>query len=162
MNLITDRTSWDVERWRVLRDKGWDRMSAAERQEWLGETTPTPSAAKGMYTHNDLNRVESAVAVLSARLYELGYLNSALTVKTNWKYSDVLKREDMERYYENIAKIRKNCTFYDSTPEAPSINQKLNHERANNIEKILVDIDDITTRIPKSWYYVGDVFAGEV
>ena len=162
MNLITDRTSWDVERWRVLRDKGWDRMSETERKEWLGEIVTTPSAAKGMYTHNDLNRVESAVAVLSARLKELGYIPTALTVKNDWKYTDKLKREDMERYYSNIATIRKNCTFYDSTPEAPNINQKLNHERANNIERILVDIDEITTKIPKSWYYVGDIISGEV
>ena len=162
MNLITDRTTLDVERWKVLLNKGWNGMSESERQEWLGETTPTPSAAKGMYTHNDLNRVESAVKVLSARLYDLGYLNSHLVVKTDWSYTDELTREDMERYYGNIARIRKNCTFYSSTPEAPTINQRLNHERANDIERILVDIDDISTRIPKSWYYAGEIMLGEV
>lgn len=162
MNLITDRTAWDVERWKVLRDKGWDRMSESERQEWLGEITPVPSAAKGMYTHNDLNRVESAVEVLSTRLVELGYMNEPLTVKTDWEYTDEINRDDMVRYYGNVEALRCKSTLYQNTPVTPTINQKLNHERANNIEKILIDIDDITTKIPKSWYYVGEIISGEV
>lgn len=162
MNLITDRTAWDVERWRVLRNKGWDNMTETERQEWLGNIITTPSAVRGMYTHNDLNRVESAVKVLSARLKEYGYLCSNLPVKTNWTYSDELTKEDVERYYGNIARIRRTCAAYENTPQAPTIEQKLNFERANNIEKILVDIDDATTKMSKSWYYVGDVMSGEV
>lgn len=162
MNLITDRTTHDVERWKVLRNKGWDDMTESERKEWMGEIMPTPSAAKGMYTHNDLNRVESAVQVLSERLTELGYLNDLIEVKTDWTYSDEINRGVMERYYYNVATLRKNSSIYRDTPEAPNLNQNLNYERANNIEKILADIDEITLLIPKSWNYVGEVMSGEV
>ena len=162
MNLITDRTAHDVERWKVLRDKGWDGMTESEKKEWMGEITPTPSAAKGMYTHKDLNRVESAVKVLSERLTNLGYMNELIEVKTDWSYEDEVTRGVMERYYYNVAAIRKHSTLYSDTPEAPTIDQNLNYERANNIERILADIDEISTLIPKSWYYVGEVMSGEV
>ena len=74
MVLITDRTKADVERWKTLRDKGWNGMTEAERNEWLGVIVPKPSASKGMYTHRDMNRVESAVKQISERMRELGYL----------------------------------------------------------------------------------------
>ena len=34
-SLITNRTAADVARWRALRDKGFDAMSADEKAEWL-------------------------------------------------------------------------------------------------------------------------------
>ena len=162
MNLITDRTLLDVERWKELRNKGWNGMTEQERQEWMGEITSTPSAVKGMYTHNDFNRVESAVKALSERLTELGYKHSPLVVKTDWSYDDEVWKQDMERYLSNIATIRKTIHVFPNTPTTPTVNNNLDYMSANDIEKILIDVDTIATNIVKTQKYVGEIISGEV
>lgn len=162
MNLITDRTALDVERWIELRNKGWNGMSDSERSEWLGELTTTPNAAKGMYSYKDLNRVESAVKALSERLNTLGYKHSPLTVKLNWTYTDEVWRGDMERYLNNIEALRETVTVFPNTPPTPTPNDNLNYTLANDIEKILVDIDTVATNIVKAKHYVGEIISGEV
>lgn len=162
LNLITDRTVFDVERWRTLRDKGWVSMTPEERSEWLGEILPTPAASKGMYTHHDLNRVESAVKVILGRFKEAGYKTPNLVIKTDWTYQDAFWATDMERYYSNIKVLRDFPVVYPTTPLAPKTNKKLDFRIANDIEKILVDVYEIATNLPKSWYYAGEVFSGEV
>lgn len=162
MNLIIDRNLFDVERWKILRDKGWVGMTSDERSEWLGELPTTPNASKGMYTHNDLNRVESAVEVIVGRLIEAGFLTRPLVVKTDWSYGDVLTKEDMSRYLSNIATLRTKAVVYPNTPIAPNVNRTFNYNAANDIEKILSDIDDWLNHKSESSTYVGDIFLGEV
>ena len=143
MKLITDRTPLDVERWRYLRDKGWDNMTDVERQEWMGEIVPVPAATKGMYTHKDLNRVEKAVKELSERMTMLGYTHPKLVIKTDWTYTDTFWRDDYERYLGNLAALVNSISVYEDTPDVPSVKDKLNYALANEIEKILVDLSTI-------------------
>lgn len=159
---VTDRTSSDVDRWRVLRAKGWQRMTEAERQEWLGEIKTTPSASKGMYTHRDLNRVECAVETLKIRFEEYGYDMSNIVVKTNWTYRDAFTKEDMVRYLGNISILRNILPIYPDTPDVPKIDEEFNFKSANDIEKILMDVDMLFTDVRDSRYHLGDLFAGEV
>lgn len=162
MEFVTDRTARDVERWRTLRDKGWAGMTVQERQEWLGEINTSPSAAKGMYTHNDLNRVESAVNALLARLRQAGYKTPTLITKTDWTYRDALHIEDIERYYNNLAQLRECVVVYPNTPEAPTTIDRLNYKIANDIEKLLADVDECSASLLQSWFYSGDLYMGEV
>lgn len=155
MNLITDRTQFDVDRWRLLHDRGWALMSTSERNEWLGEM-------KGRYGYTDMNRVEEAVAALSRRLTELGYNHSELTVKTDWSHEDIPTVEDFKRYYGNVETLRRASTIYPSTPVTPTVAQNLNYSRANDLEQIILDINEITTILPNTWYYAGEIFSGEV
>lgn len=162
LNLITNRTPQDVERWKTLKAKGWVAMTEAERQEWVGVTTPTPSASKGMYTHRDLNRVEEAVNELARMLHEYGYLCSEVQVKTDWSHTDDFWYGDVERYLGNIKLLRDCIRVKRSTPIAPNVTDKFNYETANNIEKILADISDLLDSIPQSWSYAGEIVTGEV
>lgn len=162
MNMVTDRTLLDVDRWRELRDKGWQKMSSLEQREWMGEITPTPSAWKGMYTHNDMNRVESAVMALSARLVELGYKHPTLSVKTDWRANNHVWFEDMVRYLGNIGVLRESIPVFPTTPVAPTADEPMTYTLANDIEQILVDIETIAENVPKSQFYCGEIMAGEV
>lgn len=155
MNMITDRTSLDVARWRELHDKGWEAMTEAERAEWL-------SPMKGRYNHTDMNRVESAVKALSDRFLDLGYLATPLTVKTNWTGADAPTFEDFERYFGNVRRLRSLIPVHSDTPIAPTVHQKLNYERANDLEKILVDIDEISKMVNQFRYFAGEIYSGEV
>lgn len=160
--LIVDRTYADVERWRLLRNKGWDNMTTWERQEWLGEIETTPAATKGMYTHRDLNRVENAVKAILSRFQEAGYKTPSLLIKTDWTYTDELRDTDMERYYSNIAAVRNLTTVFKDTPVAPSIGERLTYQRANDIEKILSDVNNAISNITQAWHYAGEIISGEV
>ena len=161
-SFITDRTSGDVDRWRLLRDKGWLGMTEEERLEWLGETSVIPAAYRGMYTHNDMNRVENAVKIIVGIFEEAGYDVPILDTKTDWTHADVVTREDIERYYSNVAILRDFMAVYPDTPKAPTIKDRLNYLVANDIEKILMDVHGVANNISKSWYYAGDVCSGEV
>lgn len=164
LGYIYDRTYQDVQRWRELRDKGWDSMTETERSEWLGETLPSPSpcASKGMYTHNDLNRVESTVENLAVWFREMGYDVPSLTVKLDWSYEDEITKEDMDRYFSNIQTIRDVFDVFPNTPKAPTTNDKFDYLKANDVEKILNDVFGVIDRIIDSWHYAGEIISGEV
>ena len=154
LNLITDRTARDLERWRLLHNKGWDTLTEAEKVEWK-------TALKGAYNYEDMNRVESAVIFIANRLGESGYF-VAPVVHPEWHLGDHPTKADMERYFGNIALLRAVLPLYSTTPKAPTTSKKMDYLVANDIETILADIDRQLTAISQSWFYAGDVFTGEI
>lgn len=120
------------------------------------------SALRGSYNRDDMNRVEKAVVALSERMHEMGYHHDVLTTKTDWNYWSVPTRTDMVRYFGNVATLRGAIPVKRTTPAAPTVNGSFNYSRANDFERILADIDDILTGIPKAMYHAGEVFSGEV
>ncbi len=154
LNLITDRTERDVERWRLLHSKGWASMTEDEKVEWQ-------TALKGAYNYVDLNRVESAVEYIANELTEAGYF-VAPEVKTVWTVKDHPTKADMERYFANVGLLRSILPMYPTTPKTPTTKKKLDYLVANDIEQILSDVDRRINGIKQGWYYAGDVFTGEV
>ena len=154
LNLITDRTEQDVERWRLLHSKGYQAMTEEETAEWR-------TALKGAYNYVDMNRVETAVDFLASRLEELGYFVDP-EVKTVWTVSDHPTKADMDRYYGNVALLRSILPMYSTTPQPPTTRKKMDYLVANDVEQILSDVDRRIQGIKQSWYYAGDVFAGEI
>lgn len=155
LNLITDRTARDVERWRLLHSKGWAAMTDEEKVEWK-------TSLKGVYNYVDMNRVENAVVYIADRLNELGY--SVPPMETHvWGIADHPTKEDMERYFANVATIRAAMpVLYPTTPQAPTTKKKLDYQMANDIEQILFDVDRLVSNVKQGWYYAGEVFTGEV
>ena len=133
LSLITDRTRADVE----------------------NETD------KGFYNASDLNRVGAAVEYIAGRFAALGY-DCPVTVKKDWLTSDAPTVSQLETYRQNIVTLRSRIAVMASTPEAPASMAGLNYVKANNIEQILLDLDALITNITKSWYFSGELYAGEV
>lgn len=133
LSLITDRTRADVE----------------------NETD------KGFYNASDLNRVGAAVEYIAGRFAALGYA-CPVTVKKDWLQSAAPTRQQLEYYRQNIVTLRSQIAVMQSTPEAPASMAGLNYIKANDIEQILLDLDALITNITKSWYFAGEVYAGEV
>lgn len=156
--LITDRTAEDYERWEYLRDKGFANMTDAERTEWLAGNM------KGAYNKNDLNRVGVALNYLHDRLKTAGYITyqTTFTARTNWTVASIPTADDLTHYLKCVSIIRDAMAQFETTPPTPTDEGALNIEEANNIEKILLDVETLINNMLAARYYCGDVFAGEI
>ena len=153
--LIFDRSAADVSRWNTLRKKGWQAMSDEERAEWM-------ATMKGSYNYTDMNRVELAVAYLADRLTDDGY---PCYPKTNWFWgiTDKPLPEDWDRYYGNVRLVRETLpAVFPTTPVPITRASKLNYEAANDLEKILADVNTLVNSMEYMWLYSNDIFCGEV
>lgn len=137
--LVTDRTEADVSRYSELRDKGWAEMTTAEKAEWV-------AGMKGAYNASDLNRVASAMAYLSQRFASAGY-SVPISSPTDWANGDIPTKGDLDTYLDDLRRIRAALAVMDTTPSAPGSMDYLTWAKANDIEKILADVDDLLTKI---------------
>lgn len=155
MQLITDRVQADVDRVAQLTGRvSAGTATAAERTAWATDL-------KGAYNASDLNRVGTAVAYVAERLNGYGY---AVTVnpKQDWTVSDIPTAGQMAAYLRDVAALRGAIAVMASTPPTPDSASGLTWQEANNIEQILVDVDELLTRMAAAWFYSGDLYAGEV
>lgn len=155
LNLITNRTQADVDRVATLTGRiSAGTATAAELAEWQNDL-------KGAYNASDLNRVGAAVAYVAGRLNGYGY---AVTVnqKQDWTVSDIPTAGQMTSYLADVATLRGAIAVMASTPPTPDSANNLTWQEANDIEKILLDVDELLTRMAAAWFYSGDLYAGEV
>lgn len=155
LNLITDRTQSDVSRAEYLARRLNAGAATAEEIAEYG------SAMKGSYNAEDLNRVGAAVEYVANRLREYGY---AVTVapKTDWRAGEIPTAAELETYRGNVAALRAVLPVGKGTPNPPGSMERLTFQKANDLEKILLDIDRLITNITLAWYFAGEVFSGEV
>lgn len=156
--LVTDRTKADFQRWEYLRNKGFANMTAEERTEWLAGNM------KGAYNKGDLNRVGEALNYLHDRLNAAGYITYPLTfkAKTNWTVTSIPTADDLTYYLKCVSSVRAALTLFATTPPAPTDTGALNIEEANNIEKILIDVEMLINNMIAAQYYSNDIFSGEI
>lgn len=140
MNLIYDRTAQDVE--------------TARAQRGTALTT-----LKGCYNATDLNRVEAAVKAIAAELNSAGYAVE-ITPQT-FAESDIIRRAQWAQYLSNVQTLRDAIVVRATTPELPAADAKLDYVGANNIEKILADLDELLGWMTYSRKYCGTFAAGQ-
>ena len=124
---------------------------------------------KGTYKASDLNRVGAAMNFVADRLRAVGY-DPHISPKTDWKDEEWIDPEAQTVYLGDLAELRKQFSMMKSTPEMPprilatgiNTNDGLTHTWANNIEKILEDVDYLLTKSTQSRFFSGDLFSGEV
>ena len=108
--------------------------------------------AKGFYNTSDIARINSYISYLSDVL-ELG-----LTVN-NVTLGQKLTRAQMQSIIDNINAIREAWYVASDTPSTP---QPFNwdYEKANNIEKILLALDEFYQSVQIDKLYSGTFRAG--
>lgn len=116
---------------------------------------------KGVYGVVDLNRVGEAIIQVVDRLKAAGN-DIKVSPKTDWVREDIPTSVQMAHYLEQIQKVRDVLAVYQTTPLVPSDMVDLNHTQANDIEKILVDVDQLITNMIAAYYYSGELYGGEV
>lgn len=95
---------------------------------------------KGYYNYEDLNRVGSAIEYLTTFLLDSGYYFQTAP-KTDWTEQDIPTQAQMQQYITDIQTLR-NCLTY-TAPDAPDTIQKLTYKTANDIERILNNLEQV-------------------
>lgn len=156
LQLITDRTQADVDYSNALLEKLINgTISTGELIEWNNATL------KGSYNYTDLNRVGSAMIFVADKLNEYGF-NVTISPKNVWTEDDDITPENMAHYLQQLSILRETIPVGADTPEVPDDMVQLTYTEANNIEKILEDLDHLINSIALSWFYSGDLYSGEV
>lgn len=107
----------------------------------------TNKTVKGQYRASDLNRICKAINYVAERLQALGH-NIQTTQKNNWSYREWLNVEQGKFLLLDLSKLRNEIVLFVSTPNVPSTMDRLSYSQANDIEKILVDLDSM---ISQAW-----------
>lgn len=157
LQLITDRTQADVDRGQYLAGLwvgGKFTGTADELAEWN-------SSLKGFYNASDLNRVGNAINYVAERFTEAGYLVQ-VSPRIDWTEADIPLQSDMKHYLADVSALRELVTTPVTTPPVPDDMEGLTYIEANNIEQILLDLDDILTRMISAYIYSNEVYCGEV
>ena len=114
---------------------------------------------KGTLTINTLNRIENKQSELFSLLSEIGYYVPQIVTKT-WTYDDLFTCDEFERIVKNTETLRKASLIYKNTPITPIADYYF--ENLNAIEKILYDIENMTSEIKSLFLECGTFECGEV
>ena len=124
---------------------------------------------RGAYNVSDLNRVGNAIVYLRDRLRNYGYsLN--VTPKTNWAITDAPTVAQLKKYLADVSAIRGAVGELSSLPEVPvriypsgtGKSDGLTIEKANDIERMLYQLDSAITKMLSSWWGCSEIGCGEV
>lgn len=96
---------------------------------------------KGTYQAADLNRVTEAISELADALAEEGIETGVTWLRTSWSATRIPTPEELENYLDNVRRIR--AALPNAAPAAPTSMRGLTYEGANNIERIIYDIEQL-------------------
>ena len=136
-DLIYDRTKADVDRAAYLIGKiqRGEMLTDAEKTEYF-------SGLKGCINASDLNRVETKVKelveVLRGYGYTVGYVSPG---HSEWAYDGTMKEPDVLLYLANIAALRRVIPLPEDIPPIPTIDEWIDWTAANDIERIVYELD---------------------
>ena len=151
--MIYDRTQADVD----AANRIISKLNAGEALT-DEERTLYDAGLRGSYNYTDLNRVESKAAEVASLLTNAGYPTN-ISVKTDWRASDKLRRADIVRYLDNIATIRRILPEVMAPPAVP-ISRWLDYAAANDIERTLWAVETALDGITQYLRRCGTFAAG--
>ena len=162
LNLIYDRTESDETASAAIR-KSYQTIG-----NWSGLTdAEMTQLERGTLTYNTLNRVESAVKLLAAALTSAGYpvevtpvLKGGKAEDREWQEGDIVRRAQWATYLENVQRLRDAYYTLAETGALPKPEDKLGYVGANNIEKVLADIDLLLDGMKSIYRRAGTFTAG--
>lgn len=82
--------------------------------------------------------------------------------RTEWLMGDIPTQAQMQQYLNNLAVLRGALAAAAPTPPVPGSMEHLTWQQANDIERILQDVDAMLTKMAAAWFESGELYAGEV
>lgn len=131
--LIIDRTQDDVFRVKALNGKDLSQWTQSEREEYLLATM------RGAYNASDLNRVGHACAYLYDLISGYGYdIPGYVPLRTDWTLYDVPTQSEMSNYINTVRSFK---SLWSAITDIPSNMDNISYHDANNIERLLKEVD---------------------
>ena len=147
--MVTDRTQSDIDAAKQMRLKLQAGQSLTEEQKAILE--------RGTCTAVMLNRIENAQKSLAILLNKYAYMIN-ISNKT-WTTSQIFSYDACQRVLENLDRLKKAFYTYETTPDTPSY--MYGRQEANDIEKILADIDELIEDMTGRFRQCGTFECGE-
>lgn len=136
--LITDRTQADVNAVYKRNADALAKWTVSQKAEYL-------AGMKGSYTVTDLNRVGEACTYLYDLMQEMGYnLPGYVALKTDWGIADIPTAAQMQDYIGTVAALK---AAWDAAQTIPQSMNGIDFENANDIERLLIEVNETLTRI---------------
>ena len=115
---------------------------------------------KGYHNISDLNRVEEWCRYLADLLTSYNY-RVDITTKTNWQLTDMRTVAEMERIRKNVALLKSTYFNIPQNLPVPSNLNPINISKANDIERILEDINKIIVSMEREFIHSGVACVGQ-
>lgn len=176
--MITDRTASDVAHLKELYAISWDSMTEDEQLEWYIGTRAQllrdslgrflrdasgrylcsgSSVQRGSYNYTDLNRIGEAIEYIANTLISLGY-EISVVAKHDWTDDSwIILQNQANTYLSDINTLK---TIISVEPSTPVSMEKLDWQKANDIEQILVNIYNILQYFGTDIWYCGEAICG--
>lgn len=120
---------------------------------WITPVTNRTSAAQ--YGYEDLNRVGEDVQFLADLLNFYGYAVT-VTTKTDWAKENDFNATNLQTYLNNITALKN--AFYGTVTVPTTI---LTHTQANDIERLLNEVETYINRMVASFKKCGTFKSGQ-
>lgn len=131
--LIIDRSAEDVARVKAFNSKDLAQWTQSERDEYL------LASMRGAYNASDLNRVGQACAYLYDLISGYGYdIPGYVPLRTDWTLYDVPTQSEMSNYINTVRSFK---SLWSAITDVPSSMDHISHNDANNIERLLKEVD---------------------
>lgn len=127
------------------------------------DTLVTGRVPGATYDWRDMNRVAEAMEYIAARLRSCGW--NVTVNPRRFTREDFPTESAFAHYIKQLRKLHDALTLFITTPAVPGVSRArpyMTVQEANDIEKILLDIEDMVRRTEAAYLFSGDVFAGEV
>ena len=112
------------------------------------------------YDFEDLNRVETAILYIKNMLNDAG-ISANIIIHGTWSNGDNPTLSDMDNYLNSLRKIRASIAFFRNSPDVPSDMDNLRFFEANNIEKVLIDAEQLIYNMIFAYRHCGTLSCGQ-
>lgn len=121
------------------------------------DTLITDRTDGATYNVSDFLRVTEAVEYVAVRLRSCGY-EVPVFPKKDWDRDTRPTLSVMKKYVDDIEKLRETLSAFAATPETPRFSEEKDYmtvQEANNIEKILLDVEAVIKLVIASYRRCG-------
>ena len=115
---------------------------------------------KGARNHTDLNRIGGNLRHVRDLLIGLGHSVPEMTSRDNWTMTDIPRESDIDKIRADVAVVRAAEVTLSTTPTVPTL-PLTHYQKLNDIERILLDINELAQKITNTSYRVGEIYVGE-
>lgn len=126
------------------------------------DTLVTDRVPGSTYDWRDMNRVAEAMEYVAERLRSCGW--DVTVTPRRFTREDFPSQAVFDYYLKQLKKLRDTLALFITTPPVPGVDADrpyMTVQEANDIEKILLDVDRMLSNIAAAWFYSGEIYAGE-